>query len=41
MIINGLLSVLLGVLLFVFPTAGAVGLIWLIGIYAIAAGYWR
>jgi len=38
MIINGLLSVLLGVLLFVFPTAGAVGLIWLIGIYAIAAG---
>ena len=38
MVLNGLLSVLLGVLLFVFPTAGAVGLIWLIGIYAIVAG---
>jgi uncharacterized membrane protein HdeD (DUF308 family) len=38
MVLNGLLSVLLGVLLFVFPAAGAVGLVWLIGIYAIAAG---
>jgi uncharacterized membrane protein HdeD (DUF308 family) len=38
MILGGLLSVLLGVLLFVFPAAGAVSLVWLIGIYAIAAG---
>jgi uncharacterized membrane protein HdeD (DUF308 family) len=38
MILNGLLSVLLGVVLFAFPVAGAVGLVWLIGIYAIAAG---
>jgi uncharacterized membrane protein HdeD (DUF308 family) len=38
MILNGLLSVLLGALLFVFPAAGEVGLTWLIGIYAIAAG---
>lgn len=38
MILNGLLSVLLGALLFIFPAAGEVGLAWLIGIYAIAAG---
>lgn len=38
MILDGILSVLLGVLLFVFPAAGAVGLVWLIGIYAVAAG---
>jgi len=38
MILNGLLSVILGALLFVFPAAGEVGLVWLIGIYAIAAG---
>ena len=38
MILNGLLSVVLGSLLFVFPAAGVVSLVWLIGIYAIAAG---
>ncbi|MEW6028166.1 MAG: HdeD family acid-resistance protein [Chloroflexota bacterium] len=38
MVLNGLLSVLLGVVLFAFPAAGAVSLVWLIGIYAIAAG---
>jgi uncharacterized membrane protein HdeD (DUF308 family) len=38
MIVGGLLSVLLGVLLFVFPAAGALGFVWLVGIYAIAAG---
>lgn len=38
MILNGLLSILLGVLLFVFPSAGAVGLVWLIAMYAITAG---
>lgn len=38
MILNGFFSFLLGALLFVFPAAGEVGLVWLIGIYAIAAG---
>ena len=38
MIISGLMSVLFGILLFVFPTAGAVSLIWLIGIYAMTFG---
>ena len=38
MILNGILSVLLGALLIAFPAAGAVSLVWLIGIYAIAAG---
>jgi uncharacterized membrane protein HdeD (DUF308 family) len=38
MILAGLLSVLLGTLLFVFPGAGMVSVVWLIGIYAIAAG---
>ncbi len=34
----GLLSTVLGILLFVFPSAGLVGLIWAIGMYAIAGG---
>ncbi len=38
MILGGLLSILFGILLFVFPGAGAVGLVWLIGVYAIAFG---
>jgi uncharacterized membrane protein HdeD (DUF308 family) len=38
MIIGGMLSVLLGTLLFVFPAEGTVSLVWLIGIYAIIAG---
>ena len=38
MILNGILSVFLGILLFAFPVTGGLGLIWLIGIYAIAAG---
>ena len=38
MILAGLLSVLLGSLLFVFPGAGMVSVVWLIGMYAIAAG---
>lgn len=36
--IAGLLSVVLGILLFVYPSAGAVGLIWAIALYAIAFG---
>ena len=38
MILSGLLSIALGVLLFVFPGAGAVSLVWMIGIYAILFG---
>ena len=38
MIIGGMLSVLLGTLLFVFPAEGTVSLVWLIGLYAILAG---
>lgn len=37
-IIGGMLSVLLGTMLFVFPAEGTVSLVWLIGIYAIIAG---
>jgi uncharacterized membrane protein HdeD (DUF308 family) len=37
-ILGGLLSIVIGVLLFVFPTAGATSLVWAIGIYAIAFG---
>jgi uncharacterized membrane protein HdeD (DUF308 family) len=37
-ILGGLLSIVFGVLLFVFPVAGAVSVIWLIGIYAILFG---
>ncbi len=38
MILSGLLSIALGVLLFVFPAAGAISLVWMIGIYAILFG---
>jgi uncharacterized membrane protein HdeD (DUF308 family) len=38
MILHGLLSIVFGVLLFVFPSAGAVGIVWAIGFFAIAAG---
>lgn len=38
LILHGLLTVLFGVVLFVMPGAGALGLIWVIGAYAIAAG---
>ena len=37
-ILGGLLSIVFGVLLFVFPGAGAVSLVWVIGIYAILFG---
>ena len=38
LILSGLLSILFGVLLFVFPAAGAVSVIWVIGIYAVVFG---
>jgi len=38
MILTGLFSITFGILLFVFPAVGALGLVWLIGIYAIANG---
>jgi len=38
MILGGILSIVLGVLLIIFPQAGAVSLTWLIGIFAIIFG---
>jgi uncharacterized membrane protein HdeD (DUF308 family) len=38
MVLSGILSVVLGVLLAAFPGAGALGLAWLIGIYAFVYG---
>jgi uncharacterized membrane protein HdeD (DUF308 family) len=38
MVLSGLLSILVGVLLVLFPGAGALGLTWLIGAYAIVFG---
>jgi uncharacterized membrane protein HdeD (DUF308 family) len=38
MILSGALSILFGVLAFLFPSAGALAVVWLIGAYAIAFG---
>ncbi len=38
LILGGILSVILGIILVAYPFAGAVGLIWAIGIYAVLFG---
>jgi uncharacterized membrane protein HdeD (DUF308 family) len=38
LILSGILSTIFGVLLVVFPSAGLVGLVWLIGVYALLFG---
>jgi uncharacterized membrane protein HdeD (DUF308 family) len=38
LLLSGILSVVLGVILFAYPSSGAVGLIWAIGVYAIIFG---
>lgn len=38
MIINGIASIVFGVLVFLFPAAGALALVWLISLYAVVTG---
>lgn len=38
MIMDGIFSVLIGVLLFLFPGTGALAAVWLIGLFAVAVG---
>jgi uncharacterized membrane protein HdeD (DUF308 family) len=38
LILGGLLSIVFGLMLFVFPGAGAVSVVWMIGIYAVVFG---
>lgn len=38
LILSGLLSIVFGVLMFVYPAAGAVSVVWTVGFYAIAFG---
>jgi uncharacterized membrane protein HdeD (DUF308 family) len=37
--LSGLVSIIFGVLVFAFPAAGAVGISWILGAYAAAAGF--
>lgn len=38
MVLSGIASIIFGIILFIFPGEGALGLTWLIGIYAIIFG---
>ena len=37
--LSGILSILFGVVVFLFPAAGAVGIAWILGVYTAAAGF--
>ena len=39
MILSGLISIILGLLLFAFPVEGAVSLVWLIGVFSLLFGF--
>jgi uncharacterized membrane protein HdeD (DUF308 family) len=38
LVLSGIVSILFGVLVFAFPLAGAVGISWVLGVYAMLAG---
>jgi len=38
LILAGIVSIVFGVMVFLFPAAGALALVWLIGVYAVATG---
>ena len=38
LLLSGILSIAFGVLVFAFPAAGAVGIAWILGAYAVASG---
>ena len=38
LVLSGIVSILFGVLVFAFPLAGAVGISWVLGVYAMIAG---
>src|SRR4051812_1249070 len=38
LVLGGLVSIVFGVLVFLFPTLGAFAIVWLISVYAIAGG---
>ena len=39
MILSGLISIILGIMLFAFPIEGAVSLVWLIGVFSLLFGF--
>ena len=39
LVLSGMLSIVFGILVLVFPAAGAVGISWILGAYAAAAGF--
>jgi uncharacterized membrane protein HdeD (DUF308 family) len=38
LVLSGIVSILFGVMVFTFPLAGAVGISWILGAYAMTAG---